>query len=93
METTRINIVDIDWYASTMVIITFVGHCLATKVFIGKLPATRGVRVIGWANDDRVSWASKIVCKTLIGVYLTTHLMYPIKVLHSLLHTNMKGQS
>ena len=29
----------------------FIGHCLATKVYIGKLPATRGVCVvIGWAN-------------------------------------------
>jgi hypothetical protein len=32
----------------------FIGHRLAIKVFIGKLPATRGVRVIiESANDKR----------------------------------------
>jgi hypothetical protein len=32
----------------------FVGHRLATKVFIGKLPATRGVQIIiVQANDER----------------------------------------
>ena len=40
------------------------GHCLATKVFIGKLLATRGVWVIiGLANDEKGSWANKIVAK------------------------------
>ena len=34
------------WMGVTTCIYIFVGSCLATKVFIGKLPATRGVRVI-----------------------------------------------
>ena len=57
----------------------FVGCCLATKVFIGILPAARGVWIIvRWANDERRSWANKIVVnKTLIGVHWTMHLMHP----------------
>jgi hypothetical protein len=44
-------------------ILIFVGDHLATKILIGKLPATRGVWVIiGQAND---------------GVHLTMHLMHP----------------
>ena len=53
---------------------------IATKVFIRKLPATRGVWVIiGKANDERGSWASY---KTLIGVHAFDHASHaPIKVL------------
>ena len=50
-----------------------VGHCLAAKYFIGKLPAARWVWVnIGWAGDER---ATKEGCKTfnLIRVHLTTY--------------------
>ena len=42
----------------------FIGCCLATKVFIGKLLATRGAWVIiGQANDERESWANRIVAR------------------------------
>ena len=42
----------------------FVGCSLATKVFIGKLPATIGVWVIIWqACDEMGSWANKIIAR------------------------------
>ena len=39
-------------------------HCLATKLFIGKLPAAGWVLVIiGQADDESGSWANKIVAR------------------------------
>ena len=40
---------------------------IATKVFIGKLPA----------NDERGSWANKTVTRQLIGVHSAMHLVHP----------------
>ena len=55
---------DVSLLSSMHIVILFVGHHLATKVFIGKLLATRGAWVIiRWANDERGSWANKIVAR------------------------------
>jgi hypothetical protein len=53
---------------------TIVGHHLATKVFIGKLPATRGVWVITGYNRPIGQWwegaiGQQTCYKTLIGVH------------------------
>ena len=52
-----------------------IGHCLATEIFIGKLPATRGGvgdhRVGQWWEGGGVM-GQQTSCKTLIGVHLTT---------------------
>ena len=48
----------------------FVDHCLATKVFIGKLPATaRGWVIIQEANDKRGHWANKVVIRLNWGAF------------------------
>ena len=53
-----------------------VGCCLAIKVFIDKLLVTQGVLVVRvYANDERGSWANKIVARPcIIGVHSTVHM-------------------
>ena len=54
---------------------SFVGSYLATKVFIGKLPAIQGGWVIiRYTHDERGSTTNDL---TVIGVHLTMHLMHP----------------
>ena len=57
----------------------FVGSYLATKVFIGNLPATgRGWVIIKLANDEGRSTTNKPVSyMTLIRVHSTMHLVRP----------------
>ena len=50
-----------------------VGRCLATRVFIGKLLAARGV----WVRVGKGVMGQQNSCKTLIGVHSTMHLMHP----------------
>ena len=70
-------------YTYKIHVCSFVGRCLATKVFIGKLLAACR-RPVG---DHRVGqWWKGVMgqqnsYETLIGVHLTMHLMHPIKVL------------
>ena len=55
-------------------IIICYGHCLATKAFIGKLPATKGT--IGKAHDER-GHGQQNSFKILIGLHSTMHLIHP----------------
>ena len=54
-------------------VLEIVGCCFVTK---GKLLGVGGHRVGYICNDERGSWANKIVAKILIGVHSTMHLMH-----------------
>ena len=54
-----------------------VGSCLATKVFIGKMPAWEGVGHHKVGKQQAEVNYQQISYRTLIGVHSTMHLVHP----------------